>query len=123
MKSLPMADTPAEKTPISSIKRSRPFSKKTKTTAEKTKRINSRAITLITPVDLDTTSSSEEERYEMASGGRDDGTDLGGMKNGGTIAVSDLERLLDKRFSVLATSEQIKEMGNRMTSVGIAASF
>ena len=34
------------------------------------------------------------------------------VKKPSTIAVTDLERILDKRFSVLATAEQVNKMGD-----------
>ena len=113
---VPMAEEHAERTPLNSNKRTRPYSKRNKSTAEKRKRISSQAITSITPVNLDSSSEEEEETFEMASGGKEDEAEFSVKKQtNNTIAVSDLERLLDKRFAVLATAEQINEMGQRIS--------
>ena len=112
------AEKPTKRqTPSSSNKRPRPFTKKSQPTSEKRKRINSKAITSITPVNLDTSSDDE---YEMATARveEDNENEFPVQRRNDAapppIVLSDLEKLLDRRFAVLATAEQIEVMGGRI---------
>ena len=81
--------------------------------SEKKKRLSSTSIATITPVDLD--SDSEEDEMADKQAKETDENEFKVKKTSmSTIAVDDLERLLDRRFAVLATAEQIDKMGERI---------
>ena len=99
-----MASPAKENTP--SNKRTRQTTKQSAKT-DKKKRLNSTSIASITPIDLDSKSDSEEgmATKEDNAMNKEDDNKFKVKKPPATIAVSDLERLLDKRFSVLATAD------------------
>lgn len=80
--------------------------------SHKKKRLTTTSIASITPVNLD--SDSEEEMATRTTDETDE-NEFQVKKPPNTIAVGDLELLLDKRFSVLATANQIQKMGERIT--------
>ena len=86
-----------------------------KNSIEKKKRLSSSSIATITRVDFE--SSEENEEYEMTQEPENQapqGQEFPVRKQNGGLVMSDLERMLDKRFSVLATSAQVERMGDRI---------
>ena len=104
-----MAQSPTDQTP--SNKRTKTMCGSART--EKKKQLTTASIASITPVNLD----SDTDEGEIATNnknGPSKGEDFAVTKKPPVIAVGDLERLLDKRFAVLATAEQISKMGERI---------
>ena len=113
-----MANSPnREATPTNKRQRVPP---KASSKTDKKKRLTTSSIASITPVNLDTSESEEEENMATKdqTGGEacPEGAEFAVKKPATTpvIQVSDLERILDKRFSVLATAAQINRMGERI---------
>ena len=103
-------DQPDTQTTTPSQKCVRGSNKKAVGTVEKKKRLSSCAITAITPVSLESSSENDPE-------GEMDGdktlVDFPAKKQS-VIGVSDLEKLLDKKFAVLVTSKQVDQMSARI---------
>ena len=80
--------------------------------ADKKTRLTTSSIASITPVNLDTSSESEQDTPRMAAKEQEDPQGLTEfpVKKPNTIAMNDLEKILDKRFAVLATAEQINKI-------------
>ena len=95
-----MASSPnKDRTP--SNKRTRPTTRGLAKT-DKKKKLTTTSIASITPVNLD--SDTEEEMGDRTKEEEVDRNEFQ-VKKLATIAVSDLEKLLDRRFAVLATAE------------------
>ena len=84
--------------------------------SDKKKQLTTTSIASITAVNLDSSSDSEQEALNMASRNQDETQETVQfpVKKPNMIAVNDLEKLLDKRFPVLATAEQINKMSERI---------
>ena len=114
-----MARSPTKEITPSSNKRPRQ-SIRAGTRSEKKKRLTTSSIASITPINFDSSESeSEREPVTMATRnptGGDDSTQADEFPVSKTsyIGVNELEKLLDKRFSVLATADQIGKMGERI---------
>ena len=114
-----------DSTPVSTRLRNNPSSNKrprqdtVRKGSEKKKRIESSSIKTITNVDFDSSDEEEEtmERQDELND-PDNATfkvkKTGSTSQGSMIAVNDLERILDRRFSVLATAKQVEGMADKI---------
>ena len=83
--------------------------------SEKKKRLASSSIKTITNIDFD--SSSGEEMEEDASGQPPQGDTFKvkrSSQQSATVSVDDLERILDRRFALLATAKQVDGMNAKI---------